>query len=713
MGGSNGSFKFTVEEDYFWTGMTWYFELFIIDPSASTLPWDSNLSSATYGDVCCDIPGNSPCSIDCCNDITYSFDSAATTGQGGWEGVTSGCLGNISVWSPQLIEVSTGIEICPALDGSNDSLGYYIYSPNLGQIGTPVEFEFKNLSITAPLGATALEAMYTVRVTNNVSQAPPTSFSGVSGAPLVPSPLDCADCAAAVLDNGMYNFMSIYGAEHCDCNCPPGYSLDENQYVEDPPGSGTFIINPNYNTCVGFGTIPAHNKSGCFNVAPWALNTNYILAPPYVQHISDPLDCVNQGYVWMPNLIAATISQNMPCCFNALTWGLQGAKLYGDWSGGGFSSPVPIGQDIALLPYMTSSSPPSPGENSVRDSSGALLTTHASWQNLAPVFTNRLKDIGIWAQWFIQYTNSIQHHRPLHDLLGITVCTEDLPQATNFILALAGDDHIRFSVDGNVYIDLVSNPATGTTPQHNMWNLFPISLNAGKSTLFFEGESWGGPAAFAFELYPFEVGGTPTVAYLANPGITALDIQNIVVSDFAGNPISSEHYIGLDLHSTDMGPYSLNPFMGQVGIQCPPNSYLTYCGGVFKCVTTDEADPDCPKCLEDIEDIVGCVGNLSTAVHNKIITGLLDKVDIHDNIITIWRVLLIRYLIKRYGEGLRGACITPEVLVSWAKFLLDICPDCESNVKTIDEVDYLPDPNASTSPISGINLSNTINNFDF
>ena len=98
MGGSNGSFKFTVEESYFWTGVEWYFEIYAIDPSTSALPWDSSLLSSTYGDVCCDVPGNSSCSIDCCDDIGYPFILGLTTGQGGLECITSACVGTVSTW---------------------------------------------------------------------------------------------------------------------------------------------------------------------------------------------------------------------------------------------------------------------------------------------------------------------------------------------------------------------------------------------------------------------------------------------------------------------------------------------------------------------------------------------------------------------------------------------------------------------------------------
>ena len=133
----------------------------------------------------------------------------------------------------------------------------------------------------------------------------------------------------------------------------------------------------------------------------------------------------------------------------------------------------------------------------------------------------------------------------------------------------------------------------------------------------------------------------------------------------------------------------------------------------MRCATTDEVDPECPECEDDLEEIVGCVGNLASTVYNRLMGGLLDRDSIRQYTIDLWRVLLIRYLIKRFATGFRGTCITPKVLVSWTKFLTAVCPDCESKLKTTDEVNYLPDPNEGTSPIEGIDGTDDINTFDF
>ena len=709
MGGTNGTFTFQIQEDFYYTGIKWAIEVFIEDPGTSSLSYDSNLFSPYYGDVCCDVPGTGSCNLDCCADHPVKFDFTGGAGQGGYECGTPACSANNSGWCFQLVETSTGNEICPEIDGGLNSQGHFYYTPTMGQMGAPVEFTLTNLSVGAPLGAAALEAMYIVRVTNNITDAPASSYGGTSGSPLIAPIENCDNCAAAVLDNGMLNLVDIFGAESCDCGCPPGYVLDENQYTEDLNNgtcsitgnanyldctnaggiwTGNLIVNPNFNTCVGFENESAPLYGKCFDAS---LGT-------VIGGVNNPVDCLTSNGVWKNHWTAVTVAQNMPCCAPTLTWGQVGAKIFGVWSGGTYASPVPIGQDLNLLPF-TSQSAGTPGEAEVSDVGAGILETDPSWTMNFPVYNNRLKDIGIWPQWFTQYTSTTTTHEPTSARVGITICTIDIPVATNYILALAGDDDVRFSVDGQEYIHLF-----GQTSNNTFWNLFPIALLPGKHTLKFDGSNTTGPAAFAFELYNNNVGGTPTLAYLANPSITATDLQNITVLDGGGTPISSESYINGDFH------YTTNQFVGH---ECPSGQHLTYCNGVFRCAGTSEVEPDCPECEDDLADIVGCVGNLATTVYDKLLGGLLDREGFSYNTIDVWRVLLIRYLIKRFALGFRGACLSPQILLTWTTYLTKICPDCASKMKTDEDVDYLLDPNESSSPIAGIDGVDDIQNFDF
>ena len=732
-GGNDGSLTFAVKEDYWWAGMEWYVEVFVQEPLTSTLVYDSDFSSATYGDVCCDVPGTSACNIDCCVDIPNEWDVLGTSDGNLSTCTPSACPGNASSWCQTLTETSNGVEICPNLDANLDSIGYYTYTPIQAQMGTYVLFDLTHISIVALLGPIATEAMVTVRVTNNVSIVDPTVYTGQSGNTILAPLVNCDDCAAAVLDNGMINIINTFGAEDCACGCPPGFFIDERQYITTgtglglctdnngitypnetlvacwghnggqahfelgcPPGMGCSwiedtitILNPDYNTCVGFLETPATGYGKCYDAASGTIMSE-----------AEPVACNDAGGVWRHTWTGATISQNMPCCVpgTGLGWGYYGAKLFGDWSSGSWSAPVPIGQDISLLPYTTINA--STGHSIVQESGGLTMYTDNSWGNAIPAFTERLKDIGIWPEWFTQYPNNTDNHFPINEFVGVTICTEELLQETNFIVGLAADSAVQFFVDGKMYLDLTDLETT----VYEMWNLFPIALEAGTHTLEFRGTNASGPGAFAFDLYPFMIGSTPTVSYLADPTLTALDLQGMVITDYAGNPISSEHYIGKLLHTTETG---------LVGYKCPSNSFVSPCGGTFSCSTSILVDIECPNCEEELEDLVGCAGNLMNPIYQKLLGGMLDGDMFNRDAKIVWSVLLIKYLIKRFAAGFRGACITPEKIVTWTRFLARICPDCGSNIKDDEVVNYLPDPNEGSSPIDGIDGADDINTFDF
>ena len=707
VGGSNGFLKFAVKEDYWWPGMTWHIEVFAYVPANSTLTYDPDVDSPTYGDVCCDVNGVGPCAVDCCNDIpqpmlltllgstfgnpnpnillTCSSSCGATT------------TVNPSPYAFKVIEVATGNELCPWGDANNDSVGVYPYNVTSSQLGTYVEFMVSDLSVSQILGPAATEAMFVVRVTNNVTIADPVSWGGISGCWIYMANFNCDDCAAAVIDNGTSGLIGTFGSEDCECDCPDGYTLDTAEYIPGPyvmgvPGDP--VPNPNYNKCLGYTTESANVYAQCWDPNPPA----QILGAA-----TDPIQCQAAGGVWKTHWNAVTVAQNMPCCVSGISWGQYGAKLYGDYSSGSYQFPTtPIGMDDTSFPWVHSGATPGAGESSIYDTSGSLqFDTNSVWSNNATVFTNRLFSIGIWAEWFTQYINTTTDHYPWYSPVGIVICMDELPIATNFYLALASASRVRFHVNGDMWIDQMVQSGNHNTV--DMWNIYPIVLEAGINTLKIEGvQMLHGPMAFAFELYPETVGSTPTHQYLVDPTITGTDIQGIVITDYAGNPISSQQYIGKDFHSTGNNT---------VGHACSAG-YLSNCAGAMTCEVYEVVDADCPECLDDLEELVGCVGNLMNSFYQKISGGMLESKAYHEDAKIAWSVLLIKYLINKFKYGHRS-CIDTNKIISWTQFLAKICPDCTSNIKSNEEVNYLPDPNESSSPIKGVHGSDDINTFDF
>jgi hypothetical protein len=122
-------------------------------------------------------------------------------------------------------------------------------------------------------------------------------------------------------------------------------------------------------------------------------------------------------------------------------------------------------------------------------------------------------------------------------------------------------------------------------------------------------------------------------------------------------------------------------------------------GGNITCLSDDTADCTLPiNCPEYLSDLVECVGTLANEIYTKMITGLLEnKLDIRE----VWLVILTKYLIKNLNP-----CVTLQDLLSWAKFLEDVCPDCENNFEGTREA---PDPNEGSPYGSG----DGINTYDF
>ena len=164
----------------------------------------------------------------------------------------------------------------------------------------------------------------------------------------------------------------------------------------------------------------------------------------------------------------------------------------------------------------------------------------------------------------------------------------------------------------------------------------------------------------------------------------------------------SQQYIGKDFHSTGNNT---------VGHACSAG-YLSNCAGAMTCEVYEVVDADCPECLDDLEELVGCVGNLMNSFYQKISGGMLESKAYHEDAKIAWSVLLIKYLINKFKYGHRS-CIDTNKIISWTQFLAKICPDCTSNIKSNEEVNYLPDPNESSSPIKGVHGSDDINTFDF
>jgi hypothetical protein len=122
----------------------------------------------------------------------------------------------------------------------------------------------------------------------------------------------------------------------------------------------------------------------------------------------------------------------------------------------------------------------------------AALVVVPSVNNIIGVWNgpagSRLNTVGIWAP-------GIANNVELSFEYCITIDT-----TKQYLVALAGDNYVKFYVDGTLYVELNDATATGLTP-FNYWHVFPVTLSAGTHIIKISGVNVGGPATVGGEIY--------------------------------------------------------------------------------------------------------------------------------------------------------------------------------------------------------------------
>ena len=114
----------------------------------------------------------------------------------------------------------------------------------------------------------------------------------------------------------------------------------------------------------------------------------------------------------------------------------------------------------------------------------------------------RLNEIGVW----VNEPPAIED-----EWIGFSNCVT-APTDGQYLIALAGDNGIRFSLDG---VQLVENPWDGTITANNnfnYWWVWPLDLTAGEHVINLEGYDDGGDAAFGCEI----IGPYPSGTFTTN-----------------------------------------------------------------------------------------------------------------------------------------------------------------------------------------------------
>ena len=201
-----------------------------------------------------------------------------------------------------------------------------------------------------------------------------------------------------------------------------------------------------------------------------------------------------RGYTPTPNADACVQTINVPATNNATQYDVcdaNGNTAYG-WAG-------------ALY------------EDTDGDSNNNAVRT--------PYFESRLNTVGIWA---CNADTAQVGTLPVNEWIGFSHCI-DIRVGGDYLIGIAGDNRVRFRVDGEFVFEL----DTGLTFNFNFWHIRKVSLTSGVHVIELLGRNDGSAAAFGAEISgPFSEGTLSTEAQQQN-------------ADYAGNIIfSTENMVG-------------------------------------------------------------------------------------------------------------------------------------------------------------------------
>jgi len=458
----------------------------------------------------------------------------------------------------------------------------------------------------------------------------------------------CFSCVSKYIDNGTLGIIAIYSAEDCNCSCPSGYAL----------------IDP----------VPAYPALPCAGTTP--------SAPTFIGSFNAPSSIQQFG----------AANSTFP------GYGSSGGRLYIPTGGnaGSFSAvstgdtftKTDLGATVGFPGQFVSS-----GSGTVLE---VALDAGGTPQSYGSIFISRLWDIGTWPQ-----QGPSSPALPINEWIGIPIeVSFNSPQLC--ILGFAADGDYKITLNCGTFLTSEFSLNGGVqTMQVDALNyqeyvMMPILIPAGDHTLTFwvrnntTNASADQVAGIAFDLFQGSLSSGLSVTSVFVGATAQAQLDPYYVLDVYGKKITSRNVTA--------GAYEHDFLMGTTnGFQCASGCTIMSMGNIT-CLSDDTADCTLPiNCPEFLSDLVECVGTLSNEVYDKMITGLLEnKLDVRE----VWIVVLTKYLIKNLNP-----CVSLQDLLSWTKFLEDICPDCENNFEGTRPA---IDPNAGTP-----NGGNGTNTFDF
>jgi hypothetical protein len=141
------------------------------------------------------------------------------------------------------------------------------------------------------------------------------------------------------------------------------------------------------------------------------------------------------------------------------------------------------------------------------------------------LWKTRLINVGIWADPSPTVCNP---NIPQSNCTPVSFSWCVTPSATKtYLIGMAGDNEVRFKVDGLTYVRLTAQSGAVTSP-FNYWHVFPIELSAGQHTITLEGYNFAGAASFGAEIYDISVADFKT-QFCDAPNPTASQLEPYII----------------------------------------------------------------------------------------------------------------------------------------------------------------------------------------
>lgn len=501
-------------------------------------------------------------------------------------------------------------------------------------------FKIENVSVSLDLGSSFLGAQYTFYVQDS---------------------LGCVKTGIVGVDNGIFGIISVYGAENCDCVCPPGFELD------------TTVGSPTNGECISTQIEPIiSNGSTEYWTTATALYTGGTL----------------------PGSIAS-----------------NGAILYGAYSSGSVNYGLSIAVNLLALPFVKDVTTAGSNLLVMTDNTGPIIGADISaYNSTSGVWAQRIAQIAIWRN---SGTVGVFPVTPQDEWIG-TITEINFASQTEVIIAISGSEEVRMYLDGVEWIHLKTTSGNATTIADNTdyVHLFPLILPAGLHAISFQAmNTTSNDSYLAYEIYPKQMAfGTFTGSYFVtaaqDPAFTLGDLTANILQDANGDNLSS---LSFDNQEIQIG-IATSGDCGTMGYCCPTSGTTVQLASNTMFCQSDVTAPcevplDCGNCYDvdgnpaptwtkkgpcesatdqsgvllanewvsddsALSDLVECPGSLANEALAKIHGALASNVlDIRQ----IWLTIMIKHMLKNLN-----ICFSlQDIQDSFTGYLDEVCPTCD------------------------------------